>query len=142
MTTLSDLRERLEGASGPSRELDARLWAALYPNQPVMLFGGDVRNGDAPIWGVLANFPPDGWTDYETIANSFSAPDLTASIDAALALVSQKLPDAHMSLHDVGGAYWLGEIADRPAWSAKAPTAPLAILCVMAKFLATLDEQG
>lgn len=90
--TLQELLERVEKADGPDRELDARIWKALNPDQQVLFDGGDVRTRRPAEYGRLADLPLDGFGDWEGIAGHIGAPCMTASVDAALALVETKLP--------------------------------------------------
>lgn len=61
----------------------------------------------------------------------FICADYTASIDAALALVSRKLPALHWTVRSViGGAS--AQVGDELAFAA---TAPLAIICALLKAL-------
>lgn len=104
MTTLSDLTERLEKATGPDRELDAAI-AAMFRihwtppehwinNSPELEFrpmtGGGWREGWLEIWMPGEETPRDKWKSAE----------YTRSIDAALALVHHVLPEATDSGHD------------------------------------------
>ena len=95
MTSLTELRERAERATGGSRELDARIWHALHPTQQVTLDHGKAtgpgRHRPARH-GPLSQFPIDGWEDWKSVALHIGATEITASIDAALALVEAKLP--------------------------------------------------
>lgn len=72
-STLSDLLERVRGATGPSRELDADLYRAL---------GYEVRQSGDGFW----TWSQSGGSDLRIL------PKFTASLDAALALVERVLP--------------------------------------------------
>jgi hypothetical protein len=80
MTTLHELAAMLGAATGPSRELDARLWWAFADHSE-----DDHGLDGEPLW-VMAKLwggSPSSWT---------WIPQVTSSIDAALALVERLLP--------------------------------------------------
>lgn len=89
---------KLEGATGPDREIDARLWQRVNPNISVLHDPGNVRDRREAVRGSLASFPMEGWADYGAVADGIGAPRLTASLDAALALVEEKASDRLLSL--------------------------------------------
>lgn len=74
------LIERLEQATGPDRELDARIHLAVTPDL-----------SDA----ITDRFTP-GWIVGGNRANPIEAPAYTASLDATVALVERCLPDAEV----------------------------------------------
>jgi hypothetical protein len=76
---LTGLIERVEKATGPDRYLDGAIWKALHPQL------ADTNARDTAGWLVGGDH-----------AQATRAPEITASLDAALALVEEKLP----------GVYW------------------------------------
>lgn len=116
VSRIADLLERVKAATGPSRTLDALISEALQ--QDVIADAG---------------YDDDGKLNRIT----FAMPRYTASIDASLALMKRKLPDAncygverdpfgwnaYVSRNHVNEGHWLKE--------AVAPTAPLAILAAL-----------
>lgn len=121
MVELSELIARLEAARGPDRELDADLSEH---------FGGVFYQH--PSWSVQT---------YVTAA------PLTASIDAALALVERLLPGWWRSVSESAGGWWAGLLNPEGGYvsSDAAPTAPrryfpngalailIALLCALEK---------
>jgi len=119
MMDLSELRERLEQADGPSRELDAEIHLALFPK-------AKVNKSDPARWMV---------------SPVHRLPDYTFSLDAALALVERVLPQS--------GGWQFGVYQGPPgarvwcAWGwkrgigqvgfTKRPTAPLALLIALTR---------
>ena len=101
MSKYAELLERLEKAEGPDRELDAEIDATLRVGKP-----------NHQAW-VKENFPtwrarPDGLCECVHQDGSggvnWQSDPFTASVDAALALVEQKLP----------GADWYRSIPNEP----------------------------
>jgi hypothetical protein len=86
-----DLISRILAAPEGSRELDVRIHTARYPSQSVLFDPGSVgRDRRDPKYGMLSDFPLDGWSDYEAVARAISAPRYTTSLDAALMLYKLK----------------------------------------------------
>lgn len=94
---LKELIERVEAATGPDRELDVALCLALsyiaYAASPLNLRPSEDDDAE--------------WLDYELVENgkmvdcSDEAPELSASVDAALALAERRLGD-----------HWYGVLLD------------------------------
>lgn len=90
MSSLAELLTRVEGASGPDRELDGRVWCAA---------NGFTYRGSCPELGA----PPAGSAYvayYDPVHGerpTAYCPALTGSLDATLALVERVLP----------GAWWI-----------------------------------
>ena len=128
MTPTPDLLKRVREATGADRELDAAIATAAL--------GFDV-------WPKRVFDSHTGWTDrFVSVMGRASdkthwesIPEFTASLDAALALVERL--GRHWSLSDVGGAYYIASIADRPSFEAKGRTPALALLAAL---LSSLDE--
>lgn len=86
------LIERLEAATGADRELDCLLWLRFGStkgrwDQGLPLGPTEMVNCRT-MTEALAAFP----TDASGIARAWNVPALTGSLDAALALVEEKLP--------------------------------------------------
>lgn len=117
--TIAELLERVEGATGPDRELDAALCATLR-------FGGDER---------CVRYPKT-WTRVGQIRDW--VPVYSASLDAALALVERVLPgwtwEGGRDPAKASWAYLYAKI-DGPTFSASAPTAALALLAALLRSL-------
>ena len=129
-TTLLDLARRVGEATGRDRELDAWIWNHL----------GHTEGDDAEIaWrkhlpmgpkeivqgqtmaAAIEQFP----NDLSGIARSWNVPPLTASIDAALALVEQRFPGTYVNLAprfyiDGTIVLWTATII-RPLWEKWTP---------------------
>lgn len=75
---LGELLGRLEGATGPDRELDCRVWSAVNGYEFIRFDGAGVS------WRKLGG--DNRHTDLSFVAK------VTASLDAALALVERVLP--------------------------------------------------
>ena len=109
---LTALLERVEAAEEGSRELDARIWQVMSPDQKVLFDGGDVRTRRPAEYGRLADFPLEGFGDWDGIAGHIGAPNLTASIDAALALVERVLPGLGIVVCRIAGKPGLMQIRE------------------------------
>lgn len=139
--SLAELLQRVEAASGPDQELDRALavrligWC-LHPRDRQRDDSAQSDTGwtcldcGADSWG---NTGPTGQRRHATV------PALTASIDAALALVARTCPEAeydicrrrgtqrwHVLWWVTASAYWL---------TFEGATAPLAILAALLKAL-------
>lgn len=92
--TFIALRDRVREATGADRELDARIWMALHPKIQVMVDSGrpDGRGGFTPAqYDDAENVFCDGWNEWGDACLWLGAASITASIDAALALVERVL---------------------------------------------------
>lgn len=103
MSDLNELLERVRSATGPDRELDARIEFTL---SGVSFFESDI----ADLLQVIDE--PTGYGKYQKI-DSANIPCFTDSIDAALALVERKVGDNWFSvlldaMRDFGAAGTLG----------------------------------
>lgn len=134
LATLRDLLERVKAATGPDRELDA----AIYNAAPEKVGDKDFCAFRLPMdeWGDRFD---DGWRiGWEGRQYPEKLPRLTASIDAALALVERVLT-GHIWDVTSTGQCWIEPDLGRPDhWNGTAATPPLAIL---AATLAALIEQ-
>lgn len=117
-STLSDLLARVEAATGPDRELDDAINRYF-------------RNSAEPEIHQPERMP----------GQAYFGPRITASIDAALALVEQKLPNWWWNVGGCGRAY-SSSILDTASGSSKegatdepARSAPLAILSALLRAL-------
>lgn len=87
------LRERVRNAKGADREIEARLWCALFPDQRVLLDPGSVRPPKRePVYGVLRDLDLSSWRDWVGLASIIQALPVTSSLDAAVALCARLLP--------------------------------------------------
>jgi hypothetical protein len=94
MTDLKDLRERVEKAEWPDRELDGLVWISLDLGADIHWSGNDllaVKEGRETL--------KVGWIDPGKYQRNFAlwnlekeVPYYTASIDAAVGLIERKLP--------------------------------------------------
>lgn len=105
--TLSELLERVEKCTEPDREMDNALWFALcapseWMGKVVERWHFDKATG---WWNCTT---ADNWLHLEAKL----APDFTSSLDAALALVEEKLPGVVLSfLRYPNGAWGIGSCA-------------------------------
>lgn len=140
MSTIEELLIRVEAATGPDRELDIDLCLALnyiaYDDAPMNLR----RSQDDP-----------GWLDYECeeagklVDCTDKPPELSHTIDAALALVERELPGwrrrVTIETHKVTADLYLldtdftGKFVMKRFESADAMIAPLAILAALLRAL-------
>lgn len=154
--------ERLRAATGPDRELDAEIMFDLFA-KPV----GQKKDGgpagylwpeDNPSWNFGIRFPSSTkeqilasrkYVDGETLIierdrgnvlmNPIRMPELTASIDSALALVERMLPDAAYDLHKSDNGYSFSILRadlDRPYFSGATPA-----LAILTALFAALEVQ-
>lgn len=82
MIDLTDLITRLEGATGPDREIDAEIAVALSDDPDAWVVNPSPQRVFSGV--------PGCWTDGPHKIHL--APEYTASLDAALSLVAEKLP--------------------------------------------------
>lgn len=82
---LAEMLERVEKATGPDRELDGRIWCEIR-GYPFIVWDGA---------GVAYKNPDLRHEDADRI------PKVTASADAALALVEREFPGAFWSLTNI-----------------------------------------
>lgn len=133
MADLTALIERLENADGPSRELDARIHAAVFPKTRFMTYGGDTRTKAPATYDDIGNFDFDKWAevgdtvDWDALAHMFGASErYSASIDSAVALAERVLPGVELEItnlynvarvtlhHETGPFYGSSEINSIP----------------------------
>jgi hypothetical protein len=159
---LDGLLERVKAATGPDRAIDCLIWQMAYPDNTVMFdagkaFGPGEKRG--ATYGKLADFPVDGgWEDWEGLARHIGAEPVTASIEAALALVERVLPGSCVLVGDYKGlanpAVWGGKYQNAKGWCSLSPddeamsshrahaeTPPLAILAALLAARSALGEQ-
>lgn len=132
MADYTDLIARLEKATGPDRELDAAIIVATTPTRSTaddLIYLTETRSDDQCAPGTY-------WLKQRSGASLHTAPELTASIDSALALVERCLPklgciDAFHELEKFPNA-WRATIGrGSHKYRSSAPTAPLAILTAL-----------
>lgn len=138
MTTLSDLTERLEKATGPDRELDIRIDAASGT-------GRIVRADISPEQIAHITQPIGAMREGMSDADAMGVPRYTASIDAALALVERHFsaPEHFVELSIGKAAYC--EIHSQSVYDelgkGEAATAPLAILIALLRARSHTESQ-
>ena len=86
-----DLAVRCEAATGPDRELDGLIHAALNPEMTIVVDHEPGRFPQKAIFGVPGDLIRSGF-DLVALADYISAPPYTASIDAAMGLYV-RVPD-------------------------------------------------
>jgi hypothetical protein len=134
--TLHDILAAAEKATGPDMGLDAAICLALNYLHCI---------DEEPL--NLRPSPDDsGWLDYEivedgrTIECSDQPAPLTASIDAALALVERVFPGEGIVLETHGVP--VAGIGQSGQYPSKAPTPPLAIITALLRALITSQESN
>lgn len=147
---LQSLLDQVESAEGASRELDARIHHALFPDQTVMFSAGSLRPKEHASFGDLRDFPIDGWDDYDAVARLFDADQYTSSVDAALALFERVLPgwfDVTGKLRNGAFIATVSEPVDpgdchdaETAQSSEAPTRALALISAILKALIAQEK--
>lgn len=137
-THTQDLLERVRAATGPDRELDARIYALADDRDIREAIGPDGPwRGLKMLLGRSRRPPHDEcvlaiWHRNSGEVSAQGAPHYTASLDAALALVERVLPDWAWSIGNLstgGQAYLMrkgGSMAE-----GKAATPPLAVLAAL-----------
>jgi len=138
---MRELIERLEQLTGQDREVDARIFYALFPDAEVLLDTGDLRAKRAGVRGPLSKMPIDGWDDYDGICHHIGAGRYTASLDASIALVAQLLPGSWRvgNLPSGGGFAYLGTSQVEHVGATPALALLLALLRALSK---NSGEQG
>ena len=133
MADLKDLLERVEKATGPDRELECRLFAAM-PDMS-MLEGVSIDK----IWAGADGAVYYTQTDRRGTYFISGIPNYTASIDAALALCERKLGKFMWAVGDMEDGPFARLVVplktkrpdNRPEWAVwegHAATPPLALL--------------
>jgi hypothetical protein len=134
---LEGLLERVKAASGPDRAIDGELDAALR-----------IGLASLPEW-AWANFPK--WKhisngrvcvlhDSEVHGLNWASARVTASVDAALALVERLIPE-HSVLMGYGQTKGTLPWARIGIWSAPDATAPILPLAILSALLSALIAQ-
>ncbi|PVE25390.1 hypothetical protein DC522_05695 [Microvirga sp. KLBC 81] len=96
MSKLLELKQRVETAEGPDRELDYEIWAALH--------GWKIRrHGNTRFFQT-----PDNYNSVRALR----APKLTSSLDAAIALLERMLPGWHIDLRRYSDG-WYARVQER-----------------------------
>lgn len=132
MTSLDDLIERVEAATGPDRELDADIWEAvgLAPN----LGNGPYNWKRFPSASYHQSDGNSQW------GNNQQAPFYTASIDAAVGLIA---PNCDWLINRRGNyaCIWESKESDGDRrWEANAATIPLALLFAILRARKQMSE--
>jgi hypothetical protein len=145
MADLAELLAKVKAATGPDREIDGALSAALRvgKNLPdwALRWGGEWR---PTIQGSVVLIEDNG-----NIGPHYSSPEYTASIDAALALVGRVLPGWCWLIRNDDKDGFMANLfeswdfsEDAPRWPRYAPTAPLAICKSLLSILIAQKAEG
>lgn len=136
LTTLQDLKARVDAASGPDRELDSAIWLALTP--------GATRKA-TPVKSAKGL-----WPDYvidetrDATGQLIIVPSYSASIDAAVSLTERVLPGWDILVFREGGSWGseCGPTGTFDSFSSMANVSPS--LAILSATLAALiaQEQG
>lgn len=122
--TVDDLIRRVEAATGPDRELDARIKYAVHA-------------------GLRSFGSLDAWLSTDTSRKRSCVPEYTASIDAALALVERVLPGCQWIIGRQTAGASDAKIGSQSGWSKQpwthAATPPLAILAALLRATRSTD---
>jgi len=145
MSSLTELREKVERASGADRELDLLIGLTIDGWQLGELVGGFPRGTFSPVLGGTLVKDSSGDVNVAVPGGMYPAP--TESIDAALALVERKLPNAWVNLDGCGRAWTciLTPTDDKPqTTSGDIPlvAAPTAILACLLRALESQEQAG
>ena len=141
---LTPLLEALRSATEGSLELDVLIWAEVGYDSPTTRSPERPMGDSANLADAMATFPGD----FHGFAFCWNIPRLSTSLEAALALVSEKLPGAGWLCGANGQDEFMAElfrtkfisgVETRIAY-ATAPTAPLALLCALLTALAAEDQ--
>jgi len=114
---MRELIERLEKATGPDRDLDE----AILKSFGIHSWAGRMSYQDGPLW------------------IDFGSSEITASIDAAVALTERVLPDVGWSVATNRidrrrvARLWTGEIDDGKAHAGASPAIALCLAILRAK---------
>lgn len=139
-STIEALLERVEKATGPDRVLDAHLMCAV---------NGYVMHEDSdPAEGIFAFWSGEPWKS--ECSNCTSWAEVTASIDAALALVQEKLPGWFVSLdfngRNIGNfaRVYNDGLVHEPSFTSTGnkPIELLALAALLEALIAQAKEQG
>jgi hypothetical protein len=146
MTSLTELREKVERATGTDREIDALIAVVLdgYFVLPAKF------EGDGPRYGYIDT---EGAEVIPGHAGDMLVRKYTSSIDAALALAERKLPgwtwsvDIHDRVEGNANGWAWARLAtpnslDFTTHRATAPTPPLAILSALLRALESQEQDG
>jgi len=142
MSSLTELRERVERATGPDRELDIEIAGALF----------ELSRLTKKLQRSLG-FRPGSVEPQIIIRDRFAGADTepipyyTASIDAALALVERKLPGAE---YDITTLYGVAHVdlplnySDQSSECGRRAdgSVPLAILTALLRALESQEQDG
>ena len=134
--TLPNLISLLTAAEEGSQEFDVRIWALIGYDSPTTR-GPERPMGDsANLADAMATYPGD----FHGFVFCWDIPRLTTSLDAALALVSEKLgPLTPWFVSREGDNCYAASVTMTPR-TVKAWTAPLALLCALLTALAAEDQ--
>lgn len=147
---MTGLVERLEKATGGDREIDVLLWREFGwsdVRDPERNSVTDILGPDAQVMGATLAQAIERWpNDMAGVARNWNIPRLTASLDAALALVERVLPGWDICLSRVKGdeaATWNAVVGEPDSFSgseASKPSPALALCLAALKALAQGNE--
>lgn len=149
MNDLSSLIERVKAAKEPSRELDCLIDAIVRDDREVLNVGQQIlaRNRKPPHDSYLVGTIDPGRKARNFTEAGGNPPDprYTASVDAVIALIEDKLPGWKRSLFEKRGGGWIARVSS-PRYDTftsgeddRAATAPLALLSAL---LTAIKEQS
>ncbi len=88
MINLSELAERIEALHGSDREIDCLIKQIATPDLEIMTDGGSYDGKRNAEYVKLKDLDLSDWEDWQGMGIQIEAPAYTASIDAAMTLVS------------------------------------------------------
>lgn len=127
---------RVEKLDGPSREVDARIHYALFPDTEILL---DAKTGRR---GPLSEMPIEGWADWEAICRHIDAKPVTASLDAVVALVERVRPGSEWAIDrkdELDGTPWFSAVIGESLAESRANPA-IALLLALLRSLSSGGE--
>lgn len=110
--TYSDIIKRLEEATGPDRELDARIFCAA--NNMIWEIDGQrvvgIDRDDGNNWETIGYVDPGKYSlNFTTYREDI--PTYTSSLDATIAIVERMLPGWRKAIgENVHTGYWQGRV--------------------------------
>lgn len=137
MTDLPPLLERVKAARGPDRELGAEVWLALERDTICRSQGYHRWAGLQPK-GLLSSMSDSSALRAYAMAKT---PDITSSLDAAIALTERVLPGWEMLLSNEGEQHnsgWVASIGPRATFTSYEAEACAPALALLAATIAAV----